>query len=382
MAERPANRRIHVCMIMPSYYPVVGGMETQVERLVPFLRRHGVDCSVLTRQPYGAAAREVRDGVRIERVRVSGGPGLRSVSFTARGTSHIALNRRRIDVLHAHSIMSPSTIAALSGLLFHKPRVVTLHARYEPDHLLSKPFGAARLRLYRRVIDRFVAITEDIESLLQDQQVPGHRVIRIPNGIDTSRFAPAAPSERAVIRQELNLPTSMPLAVFVGRLHPVKQVDVLLRAWAAIDNGNLVILGDGEDRTRLEALLLELGLERRVELRGMVDNVEAYLRAADVFALPSSSEGLSVALLEAMSCGVVPVATAVGGAVGLIDTGMNGILVTSGDPHELASALRHALTNELWRVRAASAARETVIERFDLDAVARQLADVYRSVLR
>ena len=83
--ERELERRIRVLMVMPSYYPVVGGMEIQVERLIPFLRVHSVDVTVLTRRSQGTAAVERHDGVEIRRMATRGGPGLRSVSFTTMG---------------------------------------------------------------------------------------------------------------------------------------------------------------------------------------------------------------------------------------------------------------------------------------------------------
>jgi glycosyltransferase involved in cell wall biosynthesis len=370
-----------VLMVMPSYYPVIGGMETQVEQLIPFLRRYGVESAVLTRRPANAQAREVRDGTPVTRISVPGGPGLRSLTFTTLGTVHALRHRRRIDILHAHSIMSPTTIAAVAGLLLRRPRVVTLHARYEPEHLLAKPLGAARLRLYRGIIDRFISINADIETLLHQHGMPAPRIVSIPNGIDTSRFQPVAPEERRTLREQRGLPGDRPIAVFVGRLHPVKQIDVLLRAWQGVPDATLVILGDGDERPRLEALHRELGLGERAELRGMVTDVDAWLQAADVFVLPSASEGLSVALLEAMAAGAVPIATAVGGAVELIRDGENGRLVPPGDVEELRTALHDALSRPDWLAHAANLARATVIARFDLDAVARQLARVYRDVL-
>jgi glycosyltransferase involved in cell wall biosynthesis len=367
-------------MLMPSFYPVVGGMETQVERLIPFLREQGIDASVVTRKPTGTPRRETHQTIEVERIPILGGPGLRSISFTARGTAHVVRQRGRFDVFHAHSIMSPTTIAALSGLTTRTPRVVTLHATFEPERLLSKPFGATRLRLYSRVIDCFVAISDDIETLLLQHGMNPDRIARIPNGIDVERFQPPSPQQRDDLRRALDLSPEVPIALFAGRLHEVKQVDVLLRAWAAVEHGRLVIVGDGDERENLESLSAELELGERVTFRGLVKNVEDYLRAADVFVLPSRSEGLSVALLEAMASGCVPVATAVGGAVGLIHDGCNGRLIPPGNVHSLSAALERALGDRAWREGAATAARRTVESQYDMRVVARDLAALYRAI--
>jgi glycosyltransferase involved in cell wall biosynthesis len=368
-------------MVTPSFFPVVGGLETQVERQIPFLRQQRVDAWVVTRQPGGLPATTTERGIRVLRVPVPGGAALRSLAYSTLGTVAILRHRRDVDLLHAHAIMSPTTVATLAGVLLRRPRVVTLHARYELDHLLAKPLGTLRMRLFRRLIHRFVAISDDIADLLRAQGVPEDRIVRIRNGIDTDRFQPVSPEERCTLRKQRSLPLDQPVAVFVGRLHAVKQVDVLLRAWANIDCGHLAIVGDGEQRPMLEQLTRELGLESRVTFAGMVNDVDSWVGAADVFVLPSASEGLSVALLEAMSTGVVPVATAVGGAVDLIQDGVTGYLVQPGDVDELASALGKALVAPQWRTKAASLSRESIVRQFDLGIVARDLAAMYRDVL-
>jgi glycosyltransferase involved in cell wall biosynthesis len=368
-------------MVMPSYYPVVGGMEIQIERQIPYLRESGIDVTILTRRTAGTTAHEMHDGTEIRRIAIPGGPGLRSISFTALGSLDIARQRKSVDIIHAHSIMSPTTIAALAGTTLRKPIVVTAHQSYEPAHLLAKPLGRQRLRLYQRLIDRFIIISSDIERLLIDQGIPATRLVSIPNGIDTTTFSPADTAERASLRTSLNLPTDEVIAVFVGRLQPVKQVDVLLHAWAGLDCGRLVILGDGHERPALESLSRELGSTERVEFKGMVPNVVDYLRAADIFVLPSASEGLSVALLEAMSTGLLPIATAIGGTTDVISDGESGLLVESGDINGLQQALDRALTDHAWRTTAAQAARATATSRYDLRTVAESLASVYRDVL-
>lgn len=372
---------IRVLMVMPSFYPVVGGMELQVERLIPYLREHGIDAVVLTRRTVGTTARSQRNSIEIRRVSITGGPGMRSIAFTAFGTADMLRNHRDIDILHAHSVMSATTAIAIAGVLLRKPRVVTVHVTYEPDHLLNKPFGRQRLRLYRRIVSRFVSISSDIERLLVQHDVPSSRIVSISNGVDTTNFCPTCEPERAALRTELGLPGDRPIVVFAGRLQPVKQVDVLLRSWSGVSGGHLVILGDGEERERLEELARSMQIERRVEFRGMVTDVVDFLRAADIFVLPSSSEGLSVALLEAMSSGLVPVASAVSGAVDLIEDRVNGLLVESGNVEQLRAALEHAVQSDDWRKDAGERARATVVADYDLRIIASRLNDMYRELL-
>src|SRR5690606_37059683 len=173
-----------------SFYPIVGGMETQVQRLIPYLRAEGVDAWVLTRRTPGTVAFERHNGIDIHRARIVGGPGLRSISFTLGGAATILRQRERTDLIHAHAIMSPTTVAVLAGGALRVPKVVTLHAAYEIDHLLRKPLGGTRLRAYPRIVDRFISISNDITSLLTGHGVSPTRVVEIPNGIDTTAYAP------------------------------------------------------------------------------------------------------------------------------------------------------------------------------------------------
>lgn len=380
MASISADRRIRVRMVMPSYYPVVGGMEIQVERQIPFLRERGIDVSILTRQTPGTSRHEVRDGVEIRRVPIPGGPGMRSIAFTARGSVQMVRDRREIDVIHAHSVMSATTAAAIAKRVARTPALITVHSSYELSHLLAKPIGASRLRWYVRTRTPFVSISSGIGRLLLDHGVPAPSVKAIPNGIDTARFAPASDAERAKLRSELGLPANTPIVVFVGRLEPVKNVDVLLNAWSGIDGGHLLILGDGVQRAALVAQAQSLGLSDRVDFRGMVTNIVDYLRAADIFVLPSSSEGLSVALLEAMATGLVPIATAIGGTTDVVDDQQTGLLVQPGDVSGLRDALNYAIGTPSWREAISQNARDLTTSTYDLRVVTARLATLYREL--
>ena len=380
MTDGETPLRPRVCMVAPSIHPIVGGLERQLEDIIPALRDHGVDAWVLTRRVPGTPRRETYRGFEIRRVPVIGGAGLRSISFTLFGAIEIMRRRRNVDIVHAHGIMSPATVAVLTGLILRKPRLITLHAVFELERLFSKPLGKARLRLYRAVVDRFISITRDIGELLRDQGVAASRILDIPNGIDTARFVPALPDERAAFRVQHGIEQTDRVVVFVGRLHRVKQVDLLLRAWRRVHSGHLWILGDGSEREQLEQLATELAIRERVTFHGMVTNVDQWVSSADVFVLPSASEALSMALLEAMGVGITVVASAVGAANELIVDGYNGLLVPPGDIDALAAALQKAIDNDEWRAMAGLRSQTVVAEQFDLRVVAEQLASVYHAV--
>ena len=164
----------------------------------------------------------------------------------------------------------------------------------------------------RRLILRntaFAAISADIERQWLALGVPPGRMVRMASGVDTSRFYPG---ESAV---EAMLPPR-PRVVFTGRLHPQKNLDPLLDAWPAVARSTpaqLVLVGDGPERPRLEAKAAALGVAGRVHFAGAVPDPAEYLRAADAFALPSVAEGMSNSLLEAMATALPSLASAIGG---------------------------------------------------------------------
>ena len=181
--------------------------------------------------------------------------------------------------------------------------------------------------------------------------------------------------------------------LFVGNLEPRKQLDVLLRAMAQLRNSvpdvQLLIVGSGDsagahDQTaRLLGLRGELGLSDAVRFVGRVDEQQlqdAYA-AADVFALPSSSEAQGIVALEAMACGLAVVASSVGGLLGTIEDGVSGCLVPSGDVQALAARLKELIEHPQSRAAIGERARETVERRFTWSHAINATIELYHEVL-
>ena len=170
--------------------------------------------------------------------------------------------------------------------------------------------------------------------------------------------------------------------IYVGRLSPEKDVPTLLRAFAlALDElpqARLTIVGDGPERARLEGVAGQLGCANRVRWLGAIarEGVRAELRSADVFVLPSRFESMSYTLLEAMACGVVCVATRVGGNADLIRHGETGMLVPSNDPPALADALRMLGNDGQLRHRLGIAAKRFAGQ-FRVESMACSTRDIY-----
>jgi glycosyltransferase involved in cell wall biosynthesis len=214
------------------------------------------------------------------------------------------------------------------------------------------------------------------------REVGFRRIVQIPNGVELPPAVTAA--ERSHARDALRV--SGKVALYVGRLDAEKGVDGLIRAWRTVhtrvDNATLLIVGHGPEQRRLEHLLREHPLSAAsVQLRGAVRDVRPYLQAADLFILPSRSEGISIALLEALAAGLPVVATEVGGNREVLGGSDVGVLVPPNDPEHLASAISDALAAELDRDRVAAAARTHVAENFSLGHVVDAYEQLYARVL-
>jgi len=170
----------------------------------------------------------------------------------------------------------------------------------------------------------------------------------------------------------------------IGRLDPIKAYDLMIRAFAALranwsggPSPELMLVGDGPERASLAALIERLGLEDVVRLVGWRKDVEAIYPLFDVFALSSWSEGTSLGLLEAMSSGVCPVVTDVGGSAAVLGERLRHCLVRPGDAGALAAAWREALAHPARLHADGAAARERVERTFAVGTMVRAYERIY-----
>src|SRR5262249_14466161 len=205
----------------------------------------------------------------------------------------------------------------------------------------------------------------------------------VPNGIDLERFAPRTPS--ATLRVALRLPPSVPIAVSVGRHVPEKGYRHLIDAAALLERTkpgvHWVLVGDGELRSDLEAQARRLDLAPRMRFTGSRDDVADLLGLADVFVLPSESEGFGRVLVEAMAMARPIVATNVGGIPDIVRDGETGVLVEPANPVALAHAVRGLLDDPAGAARLGAAGRLRAESTFSLGAHVDNVERVYDEVL-
>jgi glycosyltransferase involved in cell wall biosynthesis len=231
----------------------------------------------------------------------------------------------------------------------------------------------------------FVTVNTGLTRELEDIGVPSGRIHLIPNGVDSDRFVPSTPAERQAARATLGLPLETVLVLYVGRLAPEKGVDTLLDAWAMVEatpdtNGlALVLVGDGpaaeQYRERARAEL------QHTWFLGRLDDVRPALQAADLLVLPSLSEGMSNAVLEAMAAGLPTVATRIDGLTAQIEDGVTGLLVPPGDVDVLRGALLRLSLDPAYRSALGERARRVVERKYRPEIVLEAYEDLYRQLV-
>lgn len=292
------------------------------------------------------------------------------------------LSRLRPAIVHTH--MAKAGSVGRTAALTVRPRPLLVHTFH--GHVLAGYFRPAVTRAFLEVerrlarrTDALVAVSPQVRDELLRLGVGTPEQYRVvPLGLDLARFAAATPT--GALRERIGVGDTVPLVGAVGRLAPVKNLELLLQAAARLPEVHVALVGDGEERARLEALAAGLGLRERVHLTGWAPDVAAALADLDVVALTSRNEGTPVALIEALAAGKPVVATDVGGVPFVVRDGVSGRLVPPDDPGELAAAIEAALRDGASSAAMAEAGRADVLARFTRERLAEDVRALYREL--
>ncbi len=359
----------------------VGGLERIVLSLVRAGRLRGHRVTVVCVERSGTLATEAETaGATV--VSLDKPPGRLPGYVTKAGD---VLTGLKPDVLHTHQIGA----AWYLGQAARSLGVPVLHTEHGNEFARSPSWiKTLKVRLFLRHTARFVGkfccVSQEIASAVTRwRTVPRSKVEVVPNGITTD--APTDLPAPAATRASLNIPDDAPVIGTVGRLAEVKRQDILIRAVAklrtAIPDVQLVLVGDGPERSRLEALTREVGFASHTHFVGYQSRPEQYLRIMTVFALTSRSEGFPVSLLEAWLANVPAVCSAVGGIPSVLTHETDGLLFPYADEAALISSLTRLLEDRALRERLAGAGNRVVRERYSLERMAADYETRYRELI-
>ncbi len=382
----PAPR---VLMVSGHFNPVVGGAEKQAELLSHALIRAGARVEVATFALPRSPRRESLNGLPVERIgllpAVKGGKA-KIALYMRQLSSYIVNHRDEFDIVHAHQGLHVAYAAAAAAVEVSKPCVVKIANTKElfdlkvlESSFSSGPRMAASLK---NNTDCFVALNKTCENDLADYGVPPAKIRIIPNGVDTSSAKDIA---KTAAKAALPVPEDTPLIVFVGVLRKQKNAAAAVEAAKILkEKGKsffMAILGGGAELEQTAARISLAGLGDVCAAVGPVDNVREWLAGAEIFFLPSFQEGMSNALLEAMSAGLACAVSDIPANRDIVSNGINAVLFDPASPPEAASALDSLLTDANLRKSLGKNARATVERDFSIDTVAKRYIALYRELI-
>lgn len=357
----------------------VGGAEVLVDQMV---RRMSDEfrCVVAVLDEVGEIGERLkRDGFLVEHLHRQSGID----RHCARRLREFA-DHEGAMILHTHQY-TPFFQAMLSrGLFGTRPIVFTEHGRHFPDLPSRKRSIVNRLLLRRQ--DRLFGCGEAVRrALIENEGLPESRVEVIYNGVDLTALSRPDTNARERIRAEFGLDPSAFVVAQVARLHELKDHQTALRtideARKSVPGIRLLLAGDGDQRSAVEATIRERKLEEHVILAGTRKDVANILAASDVFVLTSISEGIPLTVIEAMAARRPVVATAVGGLPELVENSVTGFLASSKDYLALSRSLVTLANDPDLRRQMADRAADRAETCFSLNGMLRSYAQVYNELM-
>ena len=305
----------------------------------------------------------------------------RSVNLARRIRDYVC--RYKVRIVHTHS---PRTRLAAAIALLASPQtahLATEHSLYGPR---DRRWGLVYALLDRATLypaDHIVAVSQKMQRQLV--ALPGlstRRVTAIQNAIDCASYF--APELGGPCRAELGLSPESQVIGYAGRIDRVKRLDLLVEAFAKVvaqhPEARLVIIGEGEQRPKLEALAASLGISHAVIWTGFRQDMSRLLAAMDVYVQPSVNEGLCLSILEAMAAGKAVMATDVGGTQEVLTHQKTGILIPPGSSSAITDAIVDLLNHPEKRAALAHAARDHVVQEFDVQRMVEGYRRVYETL--
>lgn len=396
-----------ICIFTETYYPVMGGGETQAQLLAEGLIADGHSVTVLTRRSDASLKKRERYGeVNVVRLAPVGSGQLKKWGLLVSSVPALIRLRRDYDLIFVSGYRIIGLAAVLLAKLLRKKVVLKADSQGEMsggffESGLKKIGVSHRSFLFRMFLgfrntilkhaDAFSAISTEIASEWTSSGIPSEKIHLIPNCVDTKRFIPVQPAEKISLRKKLNLPQDATIAIYTGRLVSYKGLRLLLKVWNDIrhkhENVLLILAGTGGlDIHNCEDDLKEYvkvnGLEKHVLFTGAIQNVPEYLQASDLFVFPTENDAFPSSIVEAMACGLPVVATPVGAIKNIITNGETGMLIQPGNHEQLFQALDVMLSDTALASRLGNAAHQSVQGLYSAEAVSEKYLDLFQGLIK
>lgn len=365
---------MRVLQVYKDYYPVLGGIENHVRLLSEGLVQAGHEVTALVSNIVPKTEIYTQNGVRI----IKAAQWLRAAS-TPISPAMVLFGQGRYDVIHLHFPYPPGDLVYWMRP-WRPPLVITYHSDIVRQRGLLQIYRPLLLRTLAAA-SRIITTSPNYISSSPFLRVHAGKCRVVPLGAPVERFLSADQLAVAALRARYG----SPLVLFTGKLRYYKGLHFLIRAMVDVPGARLVLVGEGPERQRLEALAGELGLADRVFFAGEVADalLPAYYHAADVFVLPAHlrSEAYGLVQVEAMAAGLPLVSTEIGTGTSYVNEhGCTGFVVPPEAPLALAQAINVLLANPELRAAFGGEGRRRAGERFSLEVMLRGVLEVYHEL--
>jgi N-acetyl-alpha-D-glucosaminyl L-malate synthase BshA len=360
-------------------YPGVGGSGLLATRLGIELAKRDHEVRFITYEVPFELQEGVYENVKVDLVDVLEYPLFRYPPYTVALASQIAqvTQKHQLDILHVHYAIPHAISAFIANQMTGIPYVVTLHGS-DVHTLGADPAYQPATRFAVEAAHAVTCVTKHICQTAEHTLGVRCLIEPITNFTDTELYKPNA--------CEFQIGNGKRQLIHVSNFRPVKRVSDLVTAFAQIASEvpdvELLLLGDGPTRPDVDRLIRKYELNHRIRCPGFKRDVYQYLRCAYAFALCSELEGAPLSLLEAMSCGLPVVSTAVGGIPEIIEDSKNGLLVPFGDIDAMAEKLYVILTDSTLASRLGKQARQRILEHHTVEKVLPQYEAIYNKIIQ
>lgn len=397
LPEKVAFISVHGCPLVRLGERDTGGMNVYVLQVAKELGKRGVKVDIFTRRhdPSDEVITALSEHIRV--IHIVGGPYGETKEnlprhfseFISNVRNHQISNKLNYDIVHSHYWLSGS-IGSLLSQGWGVPHVTSFHtlAQVKQQARIGEYDPPVRIKGEAEIVrdaDHIIAFSRhEQDAIIRLYQGDRSRISVIPCGVDVEHFRP---NLRRDAKSILGLKGKQ-VVLFVGRIEPLKAVDVLLRSVALLEHGEkvqVVIVGGDPTETveleRIKGLAKDLNMIDSVSFKGSVehDELPIYYNAADVFVLPSYYESFGLVALESMACGTPVIAARVGGLQDVVIDGITGYLISRHQPESYAERLGVLLNNEGLRSTMGAVACETAQSR-TWGLVSNQILKVYEQV--
>lgn len=349
-----------------------GGLEKMVCDLAKEVKKRGLDVKVCLFDKKGVFANELEtNGISITLIKRNQG-----IDFYYPFKLASFIKSQNIDVVHAHN-STAWFYSVFAAMLTKRPLVYTEHDRSFPS-----PFKIRMLHFLFSKRSKVVAVSNAIkEELRRFEWIKDVQVVF--NGIDENHFSPISKEEKIKHRKDMGFFKEDVLLINVGRMDRLKNQSVLLKTLKRLPfQTKLLLVGDGENYQKLKDEAKVLRLENRVFFLGKRKDVNKLLRIADIFVFPSLSEGLPLAVIEAMASGLPIVASDVGGIPELVKEKVNGFLIKPMSLGSIERAIYNLIHNSSLREKMGENSEKIFKESFTLSAMCKAYIEIYQKVFR